>query len=225
MRKFRLLPFIKSIYRLIFPEKKLRHGLGCMQFVDALSIYRSLDIIAKRFQNDKILRVCEVGVRNGDTGRGLARFLKLRGHDVEYWGVDNGADGFLFKPFSTANMIWEDSVSAHEKLPDDFHWIFVDGCHCAEHATKDITNYGKKVRVGGVLVMHDIAPHRQGQEYQGHGNPEDKHSAIWVREPMQSILKTHDWALEFEDWTEGAQGGVAVYTRRSNSFDNRSEHV
>ena len=214
MRTFRFIPFLKSVYRLIFPEKKLHHGLGCMGLVDALSIYRSLDIIAKRFPKSAALQICEIGVRNGDTARGIVRFMTLRGHKVEYWGVDNGADGFLFKPFREAKMVWEDSVKAHHQLPGDFHWIFVDGCHCAEHAAQDITNYGAKIRDGGVLVMHDVSPHRQGEEYQGHGPRDDKHSHIWVREPMQTRMKSPEWTLEFEDWMDDAPGGVAAYTRR-----------
>jgi len=60
---------------------------------------------------------------------------------------------------SQDKIIWVKKYSndAVKDVPDNIDFIYIDGNHEYEYVKKDIENYWKKVKKGGILAGHDIA--------------------------------------------------------------------
>lgn len=129
---------------------------GAITTVDA----KVMDEILDTWHNEPV-RVLEIGVWTGQTARGIKYRCNQNGCVVDYWGIDS-------KPFDGPIPPWIDhyilspSEEAALCVPNEFDFIFVDGCHCFNHVLIDAFNYGQKVVVGGIIAFHDTAPQVQG---------------------------------------------------------------
>ncbi len=52
-------------------------------------------------------------------------------------------------------FIRKKSSEALEEIPDNLDFVYIDGNHTYEYAKKDMEDYYKKLKVGGVLSGHD----------------------------------------------------------------------
>ena len=50
----------------------------------------------------------------------------------------------------------ETSKSASEKIKNEIDFLFIDGSHTFESARADYESWKEKIRVGGILTIHDI---------------------------------------------------------------------
>jgi hypothetical protein len=50
----------------------------------------------------------------------------------------------------------ETSKSASEKIKNKIDFLFIDGSHTFESARADYKSWKEKIRVGGILTIHDI---------------------------------------------------------------------
>tara|TARA_R110000744_G_scaffold106005_2_gene202167 strand:+ start:494 stop:1141 length:648 start_codon:yes stop_codon:yes gene_type:complete len=57
-----------------------------------------------------------------------------------------------------------DSLRLHSEIEDEsFDAVFIDGNHSYEYVKKDLGNYSKKVKKGGIIAMHDA--NFEGDQY------------------------------------------------------------
>ena len=119
-------------------------------------------------QND-FRNIAEIGLSRGDNVRGIRAYLKERPGPIHLmhlvYGIDSGETAKtngLFRvdleklsgwaPFRYLNFSSDDAIE-HIKAPLDL--VFVDGSHEPHQIEKDIINYTKIIRYGGVLIGDD----------------------------------------------------------------------
>ena len=55
------------------------------------------------------------------------------------------------------DVIHSDSLIYHDSLDDNnYDAVFIDGNHSYEYVKKDLYNYSKKIRPGGIIALHDV---------------------------------------------------------------------
>ncbi len=97
-------------------------------------------------------------------------------------------------------FIKKTSDKAIQDIPDKLDFIYIDGNHSFKQVKKDINNYYKKVREGGVLGGHDI--HMKGV-----------HKAfvdfLFKEKPINYYIKDSDWfILKQKKEKKFAKGGI-----------------
>lgn len=167
------------------------------------------------------VKILEVGIANGYTGRGMVCFLNKLGVRVEYHGIDGESgrphEGVL-PDGGTFHM--GDSTEIFESIPDGFHLVFIDACHCNNHCCLDFLNYGPKVVVGGFVVFHDTNPSDKWQglikgHWQGHG-PNTAAFNIATRQALSKLGLTTGHRTDWKFIDEQANGdglGMMLYRR------------
>jgi len=193
-------------------------GYGLVTVTDVEVLERTLQRCIDEFPGET-LRLLDIGVHRGDTTRALARYLSERDAAFEYFAVDSGKEAGE-APFPECQMIWGDSAEVFMKAPDRLHWVFIDGCHCSNHAVLDFCNYGCLVIERGYVLFHDASPRAQRRfDYQGHGPREAHEFGSAVPTALQRLGLSQgcrtDWILVVEGWDEQNWGGVAVYRREN----------
>jgi hypothetical protein len=162
-------------------------------------------------------KILEIGVCHGDTSRGIKNFLDSKGIPFLYYGVDNQRDKQIEVPFNGANMYLGESSEVASRLPNDFNFILIDGCHCLEHVIVDFTIYSNKLSKDGMIAFHDTGKRTQEKnDYQGHGDPNNRNYYIAVRKAI-SLLKI-DERRDFEKVVEIDNfkydfGGMCIYIK------------
>lgn len=167
------------------------------------------------------VRFLEIGVFGGGTVYGLAEYCRAQGIPVFAAGVDFESwrpnppptEDYAFYPGDSMDM-WRNITRR------DFNFLFVDGCHCVNHAMADFLNYSPYVEVGGYCLFHDTAL-PDGSKYQeewpqDHGYAGKPDSFLGVRAGLQKLglLQGHraDWAYVRE--TPGAGGLMGMHLYR-----------
>lgn len=185
---------------------------GLVTELDAELIGTLLDETARSFAPEPIT-ILEIGVREGQTGRGMARLLADRGSAYRYIGIDNNRDLGTKPPFPGAELVIGDSAEVFEKIPNALHFVLLDGCHCVNHVVLDFLHYGSKVVPGGVIVLHDADPAMQGKDYQGHGpQTPDFHVATTRGLELLALMHRPEWAPAGESM-QGEWGGAVAFRR------------
>lgn len=185
---------------------------------DSAILIRSLNRTAARFGEG--MQLTEIGIFKCETTRGIIDTLKPKLKDFTVWGVDSarihhGDEKKLNPPTEHFKLVLAESTEAHHLLPATLHWVFIDACHCANHAMLDFLNFGSHVPVGGEVLFHDVSPLVEGKFYQRHG-PEIPDFAFAVRTAIDRLGLHYrtDWELVEEGWDDNpTKGGVAVFRR------------
>lgn len=181
---------------------------GLITAADAALIAQQLDRVATRFKNPVVL---EIGVRGGETARAISRHMGRR--PFRYWGIDSNRDMQTAVPFPGAQMVIGDSAEVFGHVPEELHFVLLDGCHCRNHVVLDFLNYGAHVPVGGVVVFHDSGAKMQGRDYQGHG-PQEPPFFVDIAGAFKLLQMDvqPEWEkvdeADAEDW-----GGAVAYER------------
>lgn len=180
-------------------DQKERYGF--MRDVEADLFDEMMDRLKAEFGEIAFL---EVGVFGAGTVRGVYRRAAEIGCPVRAVGVDFEQ----YRPNPTPGDNYEfhgkDSMDAWRDIKFDANLLFVDGCHCVQHAMTDFLNYSPMVRVGGYCIFHDTAL-PTGQEKQeewpqtDHGYFGKPPSVLGVREGLtkMGLLQGYrkDWEL------------------------------
>jgi predicted O-methyltransferase YrrM len=61
-----------------------------------------------------------------------------------------------FGLIDTVIPVIDNSVEASKKIEDDLDLVFIDGSHTFESARNDYFSWRDKIRIGGILAIHDI---------------------------------------------------------------------
>lgn len=177
---------------------------GVMRDEDTLVLEKSLDLAISVFKDN--INIVEIGIEHGDTARGIEQYLRSK-VKFSYWGIDKREK---LPPFEGAQVIKGDSVYVSHLSPPIIHWLFVDGCHCANHVMLDFLNYGDRMPVGGVVLFHDSHPDLQGfsmpSEFWQRHEKNGEAFGIGVREALRKLglFNKHlqNWSV-VEDCQEG----------------------
>lgn len=148
---------------------------------------------------DPVVRVVEIGMHDGNTARGIERFVNEQGCRLEYVGIDTD-DGSLRPRYVPAGgrVIVGKSTEVFGEVSGLVDLVWVDGCHCAPCVMVETLFYAPKVRVGGFLCYHDTNPRGQFRSdvgYQYHGPTSDPHFGLAVRRALEII------SFPWPDWT------------------------
>jgi hypothetical protein len=111
---------------------------------------------------------------------------------MEYHGIDGegGAPHPGIMP-NGGTFYSGDSREIFESIPNGFHVLFIDACHCNNCVMLDFLNYGPKVVSGGWVLFHDTNPSPRWVgvhhgKYAGHG-PKTPAFHIAVREALRKL--------------------------------------
>lgn len=162
------------------------------------------------------IRICEIGMHDGATAKGIESFWKQRLYfTLEYYGIDpdDGTKRPRYTP-QGATVIVGDSCEVFNQVPDGLDLLWVDGCHCFNHVVLDTLHYAPKVRVGGFICFHDVNPKGQGTEHQYHG-PDIPEFGLAVNQALTAIqFPWTGWQLFMERIpTEVQNCGTRAYRR------------
>lgn len=129
---------------------------GMMRVEEADLIDRLLGKIKDEFD---IIKFLEIGIMGGGTVRGVYR----KGKELDVPVLAAGVDFEHYKPNPMPDPDYifygGDSMDKFREFPSAFQYnfLFVDGCHCTNHALCDFSNYSPFVEVGGYCLFHDTA--------------------------------------------------------------------
>lgn len=166
------------------------------------------------------LNILEVGVCHGDTSRWIESWM--HSHTEQPWfffGVDNNRDLPVAVPFPGATLITGESDQVYKEVPEELHFVFIDGCHDINHTMLDFLHYGDRVVQNGILCFHDAAPKSQGKcDWQGYGPKNDPDFGTATREALRKLglfqNYRKDWEFVEERWDERLDSaGVAMFKR------------
>lgn len=181
-----------------------------MTLVDA----EVMETVLTMFRTQDVLRFLEVGTHRGGTARAVNEWCKAKGVTLEYWGIDNGLLGTAEAPFEGAKFIEGDSAEVFYETPHCLDIAFIDGDHGGNAVILDTIHYGKRVRIGGVMLFHDTAPHIQQTMREGHGPdiPWFYNSVLAAHAVMG--FPTPNWKLIFDAHDPAAKiGGMQAYLK------------
>lgn len=152
------------------------------------------------------IRFLEIGVMAAGTVKGIYQ----RAHEIQCPVHCEGIDFVFYKPNPTpdAEYVFHggDSLDMWRTMTGEFNLLFVDGCHCCNHAMLDFLNYSPMVVVNGYALFHDTAgegpENKQGEWPQDHSYAGKPPSTLGVREGLRKIglLQGHraDWRFVTE---------------------------
>ena len=173
------------------------------------------------------LNFVECGCNTGKTSKTLIDHIESKIENFIYYGIDLGHLGLtsVFKlQISHPKFKFVQGYSfipkTLEQIPDEVHWIFIDGCHCAECVIRDAKCYIPKLVKGGIIAFHDTSPLFQGKHPQRYKALERHHNTHLATTRGVRVLE----ALESLDYEElgieiciptqkQLQGGVQAYVK------------
>lgn len=201
-------------------DLELDGRFGYMRKVECDLIERLLDRLKAEFG---YISFCEVGVFGAGTTRGVYRAAA----DIDCAvtrGV--GVDFEQYRPNPTPHPDYEfhgvDSMDAFRGITGTFNFLFVDACHCQNHAQCDFLNYSPFVVKGGYCLFHDTAL-PTGKEKQDEW-PQTDHSyagkppsVLGVRQALKNLglLQGYrsDWELVEELPSDSGLFGMCLFRK------------
>lgn len=146
------------------------------------------------------VKVCEIGMHDGNTARGIETFLHTHGFGLEYYGID--PDDGSTRPRVCPNgghILVGPSNEMFIHVPEGMDLVWIDGCHCEPCVICDIALFAPKVSVGGFLCLHDTnerGQFRSDAGHQYHGPEDSPYFGLAVRHAMKSIrFPWPEWEL------------------------------
>lgn len=194
-----------------------------MRVQEADLIDRLLETIKTEFGK---ISMCEVGIMGGGTTRGVYRKAQELDIPVQATGID--FEHYRPNPMPDPEYIFYgvDSMDAWRSFPEGskFNFLFVDGCHCVNHAMCDFLNFSPFVEVGGYCLFHDTAiPSALGKTEQepwpqtDHSYAGKPPSVLGVREGLKNLglLQGYrkDWRLVEEVPSESGLMGACLFQK------------
>lgn len=164
------------------------------------------------------VRWLEIGVFGGGTATGIVKRCQAIDCPVSAAGVD--FEQWLPKPPPLPDYqgYAGDSMDMWKQVRGTFNLLFVDGCHCCQHAQCDFLNYSGFVETGGYCLFHDTALPKdgvsQGDWPQFHGYAGTPDSTLGVRKALENLGLLHnkrtDWTLVKELTSDSGLMGMVL---------------
>lgn len=172
---------------------------GLISETDGLTLQKTIDLLSKEL-DDGFINVTEVGVYGGDTGKGLADYIKSKGIIPNMIGIDNKRDNEPLR-FEYNKLIIGNSNEVYNQIPDNSqHLIFIDGCHTFPAVVADFFCYSTKVKPGGYIAFHDTGSHINPLHgWQGVGDRNDPDMCLGGVRKVLKGLSLLDYSFDFRD--------------------------
>lgn len=204
---------------------------GLISETDASCLEKTIDLICDEY-NDDLLRVTEIGVYSGETGKGICEYIEnVKDKDVCIIGIESIKDDQIIMNADEYNdLIIGNSTEVYNQLEDNSqHLIFVDGDHSLIGVISDFYAYADKVKVGGYIAFHDTGRHIKPFKDFQHGDKDNPDAYISVRKALQKIgllypdnfsdrkhlhHAMYDWELVFDEADENNEaGGICIFRK------------
>jgi hypothetical protein len=176
-----------------------------------------MKIILDKF-DDKQIKILEVGTAHGHFVYSMRQFLKNVGErNVSAYGLDSMLHGYDPRFFIEEGMYFikgnSTDLTIINSLPNDFHFIFIDCCHCQNHVFLDATNYYSKIRSNGFMGFHDTSPLFQGGTAQPNTPECHKDPSIGVVKGIERFNPdSYKFSLFLEEIPlDKHYGGIRIY--------------
>jgi predicted O-methyltransferase YrrM len=131
----------------------------------------SIQFVLNRLDLGQELVVAEVGVWKGENAKHMLEVLPIKklyaidmwkpfcssSHDAKTMLTAEDATRYKLRNYYQVEILKMSSDEAVKLLPNNMDFIYIDGDHDYEFVKKDIENYYKKLRKGGVLAGDDIS--------------------------------------------------------------------
>jgi len=161
---------------------------GLISKVDADVLERTLNLIMSDFSYDTDIYTCQVGIFDGETDRGINKFITMTGRRNFHTAIDNNKDKEVLLPFPDCKMIIGNSHEVYNQIPDEsLHLCFIDSCHCLSCVISDFFLYAPKIKKGAYLAFHDTAAHIKPFKDFQHGDKDNPDAFIAVRKALNKI--------------------------------------
>lgn len=163
-----------------------------------------LDRLIQQIHNEfGRLDFLEIGVFGGGTVTGVVKRCQSIECPVTAAGVDFASQEPHPPPMPSYAFFDCDSMDAWRQIVGRFNFLFVDGCHCINHAMCDFLNYSPMVVKGGYCLFHDTAlptfDTKQEEWPQDHSYAGKPDSILGVRDGLHKLglLQGYrtDWKL------------------------------
>jgi len=140
-------------------KDSVSYSWGLVQGEEKYALSDSLFEVARHFGK---INIIEVGCRDGRTSKTLIQICKDNGIKFNYYGIDIADRGVSL--LEDMNFIQCDANDENVlgKLPDKFHFILIDACHCKECVLKQIDIYARRLAEKGIIAFHDYGVNSQG---------------------------------------------------------------
>lgn len=158
---------MKYLERILFRRPRLLNLLHSFGIVNATSQTNEIELqMIEKYAADKKLAL-EVGSYQGVSAARIAKAMAADGtlYCVDPWEAINGNINPCYAIFQrhlrragvTEKILVLQNIStqADELLPDELDFIFIDGDHSWTGVETDWRLVGQKLRVGGVVCLHD----------------------------------------------------------------------
>jgi hypothetical protein len=146
----------------------------------------------------------EIGTFGGRSTNGIAEHCRSIGVPLYAAGVDC-MESYKPDPLPTPDydFYFGDSMDQWRHIKRrDFNWLFVDACHCVNHAMCDFLNYSPFLVKGGICVFHDTAlpegKYDQEPWPQDHGFAGKPPSQLGVREGLKKLGLLQGYRKDWE---------------------------
>ncbi len=162
----------KNIGMLI--KKVIHNILGKFDLQIRRNNPREFILFAKEYFKEKEVMGAEVGVQFGVNAKYMFKELNIKKlYAIDsYEGYNDFFDGeVIHHDFSHSELIAKqnleeyndrvrwlrmDSENALNILPDNLDFVYIDANHSYKYIKKDIEDYWKKIKKGGLLAGHDL---------------------------------------------------------------------
>lgn len=124
--------------------------------------------LANLFAELKFSKGVEVGVQNANYSKVLCDAIPtMEFYAIDPWPLYDGLPNLGYdnsvqklKSYEHCTVIRKKSMDAVQDFPDEyFDFVYVDGDHEFASATNDISEWIKKIRIGGIIAGHDYRPY------------------------------------------------------------------
>jgi hypothetical protein len=144
----------------------------------------------------------ELGLYEGET------FQLVRPHATSAYGVDIKANAYLerLKQYNNVSIHYSRTEDFFSSFVGGIDMAFIDADHCLESVKKDFNNILSRLNPGGIILLHDTDPDRDGlirPEYCG-----DAYKIIPILEDDTTINVT---TLPLTD------AGLSIVTKKASS--------
>ncbi len=172
---------------------------------DWIGMAAGLKLLCEKFKDDNVIKVLEMGTAHGHFVWSMRNYIRdVMKKDTIAVGMDSMLHGYGPKFFAEPDMTFVKGMSTDptvvSMLDNDFHFIFIDGCHCQNHAFMDAITFHLKLRKGGFLGFHDTHPKFQGGTEQPRTEEcsEDTHIGV-VKGINQFDMEKNGFSLLLEE--------------------------
>jgi len=187
---------------------------------DWVAVSTALKLMTDSFTQDQ-WNILEVGTAHGHFLKSMHLYLEtIKSNNTQAYGLDSKLHGYDPRFFNGIDMHFVDGKSTDrsiiDSLNDNFHFIFIDACHCRLHVLKDLTAYHNKVKIGGYLGLHDTSPKFQGgteQPKTEECDQEDTHINV-IKGIQDFNIEDKGFELIIDEYdNQKYWGGVRIYKR------------